>query len=100
MQLTRIICSSVQVPVATFGCGRRDMRAHTNPPVVGFFLSAHSIWLPVPGLQEGLELNPGFGISDVGLDVVMREHYSGTIPTWNAPHWTQPVPFEGKKQVR
>ena len=48
-------------------------------------------------MQEGLELNPGFGISDVGLDVVMREHYSGAIPNWNAPHWTQPIPFEGKK---
>ena len=51
-----------------------------------------NIWM----WQEGLELNPGFGMSDVGLDVVMREHYSGTIPNWNAPHWTQPVPFEGK----
>jgi hypothetical protein len=34
-------------------------------------------------------INQGFGISDVGLDVVMREHYSGTVPEWNAPHWTQ-----------
>ena len=43
--------------------------------------------------QEGLQLNPGFGISDVGLDVVMREHYSSAIPKWNAPHWTQPQPL-------
>jgi hypothetical protein len=41
--------------------------------------------------------NQGFGISDVGLDVVMREHYSGTVPEWNAPHWTQPIPFEGER---
>ena len=34
-------------------------------------------------------IKQGFGISDVGLDVVMREHYSGTVPEWNAPHWTQ-----------
>jgi hypothetical protein len=43
--------------------------------------------------SEGLPLNPGFGTSDVGLDVVMREHYSATIPNWNAPHWTQPKPL-------
>ena len=42
-----------------------------------------NIWM----WQEGLELNPGLGLSDVGLDVVMREDYHGTIADWNAPHW-------------
>lgn len=42
-------------------------------------------------LAKGLALNAGFGISNVGLDVVLREHYSYDIVDWNSPHWEQPT---------
>lgn len=48
--------------------------------------------ITVSRVIAGLPLNPGLGFSDVGLDVVMREHYSSDITDWNTPHWTEPRP--------
>ena len=99
--LIRTICSSDPRRAATCGCGRRDWSSTRYTTDAASTLTVLSIETLHSSLLQNnhycfrnvaaakpfrlhfrfvlfvSSIKQGFGISDVGLDVVMREHYSG-----------------------
>ena len=64
---TRTTSSSARAHVRTFGMWTAIQ--HVGPNHLGLCSNAGgNIWM----WTEGLQLNPGFGVTDVGLDVVWR----------------------------